>query len=177
MEMGIPFGITAFSSVSRGSSIPVIIAERIWMPHRTHGIHHHENLPAAMPNRKAGPALLQNPSILLALFVESLPSCHAAEIHCAPTGYPPSNPTASKLSAPMGIPQIRPRGRRKTDEPPPMLDVSIMERMKKGRRDGITTLRHKSIPSAAPDKAVWLSIINISIPIPDKTAVTILRFN
>ena len=121
-----------------------------------------------MPKMKAGPALLQKPSIRRASLAVSCPFCHAWVTHRAPTGYPPINPTNSSGAAPSGILQRRHMGHKNRKLMPKVDSVRTVDRIKKGNRDGITTFRHRSIPSATPAKAVMESRIRI-------TMVTILH--
>ena len=82
----------------------MIQAERIWINHKSQmKILLVKNCPITS-NIKPGPALLQNPSNLLAVDLSIFPSVYASYIHFAPTGYPPSKPNRNIDSHPVGIP-------------------------------------------------------------------------
>lgn len=127
-----------------------------------------------MPKIKAGPALLQNPSIRCASVFVRQPLRYASDTDCAPTGYPPKKPMRSSDSAPVGIPQSFPKGVRKGIFVPVTAFVRRMDSTKKGSNDGITVRMHMSMLSAAPYIAVLLSRISAVIPIPESIADRIL---
>ena len=81
---------------------------------------------------------------------------------CAPTGYPPSNPSNRIASPPCGTPVSLVIGLRRGIDTPFKDFVNICEMIKKGNSDGITVLMHKSTPLVAAVIAVLLSIIRIN---------------
>ena len=78
--------------------------------------------------------------------LSACPLRNAAATFCAPTGYPPRNAGISRDSAPSGIPNSRPKGRRTAEELPSRELVSRMDSTKKGNSEGITVRRHSSMP-------------------------------
>ena len=145
-EWGLVFvsltGAAGFPGISSAANN----APTMWMPHSAHAIHRRGNMAAAMPNRNAGPALLQKESSRSASGFVSCPLRNAAATFCAPTGYPPRNAGISRDSAPSGIPNSRPKGRRTAKELPSRELVSRMDSTKKGNSEGITVRRHSSMP-------------------------------
>lgn len=117
-----------------------------------------------MPNKKAGPALLQNASMRCAVCGESCPALYASAIPCAPTGYPPRNPDISSGSAPVGIPHNWPILPKKGSWNPDNVLFSKIDSTKNGNKDGMTVIRQSCTPLCAPARAVFPSKINISIP-------------
>ena len=81
------------------------------------------------------------------------------------------NPTNSNGAADEGILHRRHRGTRNPSFMPRADAVSTKERLKNGNRDGMTTFKHKSIPSAMPFKAVRESKIKIAMAAMLKTIV------
>ena len=129
--------------------VPLFINDNVEVALQCHaeGIHvGQSDMAAAMPNRNAGPALLQKESSRSASGFVSCPLRNAAATFCAPTGYPPRNAGISRDSAPSGIPNSRPKGRRTAKELPSRELVSRMDSTKKGNSEGITVRRHSSMP-------------------------------
>ena len=129
--------------------VPLFINDNVEVALQCHaeGIHvGQSDMAAAMPNRNAGPALLQKESSRSASGFVSCPLRNAAATFCAPTGYPPRNAGISRDSAPSGIPNSRPKGRRTVKELPSRELVSRMDSTKKGNSEGITVRRHSSMP-------------------------------
>ena len=116
------------------------------------------NCEAMTPNRKAGPALLQNPIIRAALRLLREPFSTAWEITCAPIGYPPNIPTKNRDSEPCGIFKRAAIGRMTVEEPDNK-SVKRTDTRKKGNKDGIKTRIQSSTASAAPLTAVLVSSI------------------
>lgn len=148
-----------------GTMIPTRTALRIWMLIRSHGAHHWGNIAAEMPNRNAGPQLLQKQSSRRASRFDKTPLRCASAIHCAPVGYPPNRPVMKIYSAPFGSRQSRPKGRNSRSLHPATDADSRLDRKKNGNRDGINVPIHRMIPSNAPCRAVLLSRIKASSPV------------
>lgn len=136
-----------------------------WIIQSIHAYPGDGNCDATMPKRNAGPALLQKQSIRWACIFDSCPVLYAAATHWAPTGYPPRKPVTKSVSLPSGIRQILPRGRSMLQWIPDRDPVMRMDRIKKGKSEGITVCMHSVIPSCAPCRAVFPSRIKSSIPI------------
>jgi len=160
-----------------GSSIPTASAEKMWINQRSHGEDRWEKTDATIPNRKDGPALLQNPSILRASCFLSCPLAKQSATAWAPAGYPPRRPIKNMDSLPCGMRQSLLIGESSLLCMPEIDPVSRMDSIKKGRREGITVMRQRVIPSWAPAMAVFVSRIIKSIPIDAKRPVLILFFN
>lgn len=118
-----------------------------------------------MPKMKAGPALLQNTIIRPASASVRIFMACTALTDCAPTGYPPSSPVSKIDSLPSGIPVNLLRGRSNGRFRPVRPEVSIMDSTKNGSSEGITDCRQISIPILAPEMAVGLSKISITMAI------------
>lgn len=157
-----------------GRIAPTHKALAMWIPHRSHASHHRLNCAATIPNRNAGPQLLQNASILWASSLCRLPFSAAWLMHWAPTGYPPNRPASRMDSAPSGMWHRRHTGLRTQILLPIKDAVSRIDRKKKGSREGITVRTHKSIPLRAPATAVLVS--SISSPIPTAAAMPQIDF-
>ena len=138
-------------------------AESIWMLQRNHTVLLEENIGVSIPNKKAGPALLQKPSIRRAVALDSLPSRQACAISWAPTGYPAKKPSNSKDSVPAGILHSFPIGRRNEMFCPNRQLLIIPDKIKKGYREGITVRIHSSTPILAELTAVFPSRIMTNI--------------
>ena len=123
-----------------GISAPTQRALTIWIPHNAHGAHHSENRVAAIPNKNAGPQLLQKAKSRRASACVSCPDAKAWLTHWAPTGYPPRKPAIRRDSAPSGIWHSRRIGRKNGIRCPTRDVVSRTEKRKNGNRDGITVL-------------------------------------
>lgn len=149
-----------------GIKMPRITEETIITSHKRKQYIGFSKRIVPIPNRKAGPALLQKGSIRAASCWDRFPEQRASAMLCAPTGYPPNNPIRYRYSVPLGMCIHRQRGRIKGIDTPLRELVSRIDRSKKGNRDGITVRKHSVTPSAAPANAVLVSKIKISIPTP-----------
>jgi hypothetical protein len=118
-----------------------------------------------IPNRKAGPALLQKDSILVASDLFSVLFMYALYMAAAPTGYPPIKPSRSNASVPSGILQIRPIGLNARIFVPKSTSFKIAERKRKGNKEGITARKQISITCSVAMNAVLVSKINRIIAI------------
>ena len=122
-------------------------ADRIWIPHSHQAIDGLENRTPVIPKRKAGPALLTNPSILFACGSDRVSFRYPSATACAPVGYPPRRPIKNKDSAPWGICRSLPTGRRNLICFPDKFPVSSMDRKKNGNKEGITVNEHSAMAS------------------------------
>lgn len=138
-------------------------ADTMWIVQSNSGVDFCVNKGDNIPKIKAGPALLQKPSILRASSLVRAWFLYACAILCAPTGYPPRNPRRSNDSLPLGILQSFPNGRRRGMLAPKLTELMIAENIKKGNKEGIIVYKHKVMPSFAPFKDVCASIIKINI--------------
>ena len=82
----------------------------------------------------------------------------------------------SKDSAPAGIPNILRSGENNENFPGRIELVRRIVRTKKGNKEGTTVRIHNSMPSAAPESAVALSNIRISIPKQGSSILNTVRF-
>jgi len=156
-----------------GRITAAVSAPAIWIPQSAKTYPMCGNKAPSIPNKKAGPALLQKPSSREASSLEILPDRKAAAAACAPAGYPPRNPAIRMHSVPLGMEHIFRTGFIKTAEEPRKACVNKFVRRKKGNRDGTTQFRQNVMPRCIPWMAVCPSRISTRIPAAEKNPLHI----
>jgi len=144
------------------------IAERIWIPQSCQSIHLFGKLFIKIPNRKAGPALLENASILSASALDMCPFSHSSDTAFAPTGYPLRMPVRKIPTEPGEIPMTLPIGLHIGKADTRMAVVSMLDSTKNGKIDGIMLCKHRSAADCPAIRAVLESRISKSNPRPAK---------